>query len=261
MRKGNSTIRFVGAAGAIHPAAAFTLIELLAVIAIIGILEALLFPAVQSGMEKSKSARCLSHMRQIGIGLVAYASENDGTMPYQSYSITLPGGARTWRWADLIQPYVDPGATLSMVPGSGTIGEQPKNNNYGINADGYSASRMFDCPSRPNNNEYEFIVNDKALSEIYPVPGTSIQLSSIPKPAGLVAVSDMKIYNAADTNRVYHYFSPGIILANRTYPTNMTAPHLGQISFNCVYADGHAGSLARTNLYGYTAVTNLPFGY
>ncbi len=60
--------------GAARPAA-FTLIELLIVIAIIAILVSLLLPALSQAKSSARSARCLSNLRQIGIGLISYVND------------------------------------------------------------------------------------------------------------------------------------------------------------------------------------------
>ncbi|HMP72492.1 MAG TPA: type II secretion system protein [Kiritimatiellia bacterium] len=59
----------------------FTLIELLVVIAIIGILAALLFPAVTATLERGKRAGCRNNMRQAGIAMMSFAADNNGWFP------------------------------------------------------------------------------------------------------------------------------------------------------------------------------------
>ncbi len=60
---------------------AFTLLELLVVIAIIAILAALLVPVLNRGKESARSAACLSNLHQIGIGLQLYVSDNNNRLP------------------------------------------------------------------------------------------------------------------------------------------------------------------------------------
>ncbi len=59
----------------------FTLIELLTVIAIIGILAAILIPVVGRVRESARTAQCVTHLRQIGLALHLYADDNEGFIP------------------------------------------------------------------------------------------------------------------------------------------------------------------------------------
>lgn len=61
--------------------AGFTLIELLVVIAIIGLLLAIIVPAIQVAKMKAKVVICGSNQRQLVYGLLAYTSDNDGKFP------------------------------------------------------------------------------------------------------------------------------------------------------------------------------------
>jgi prepilin-type N-terminal cleavage/methylation domain-containing protein len=96
-----------------RPKAAFTLVELLTVIAIIALLMALLIPAVQSVRESARAVQCGSNIRQISLALQAYASAL-GTLPSgvanQNRNKNPPGvylGYTPDTWATEIMPRME----------------------------------------------------------------------------------------------------------------------------------------------------------
>lgn len=66
-----------------RPSAGFTLIELLVVISIIALLISILLPALQHAREAAKIVACGNNLRQFGIGIAAYANDQNGFVPPQ----------------------------------------------------------------------------------------------------------------------------------------------------------------------------------
>jgi prepilin-type N-terminal cleavage/methylation domain-containing protein/prepilin-type processing-associated H-X9-DG protein len=97
---------------------AFTLMELLVVIAIIGILAALLLPALAHAKERAKQAACLSNLKQVNLATLIYVHENLDTIPAQTNS------ARpfVYFYKELVKSYVglngtsSPADTLFICP-------------------------------------------------------------------------------------------------------------------------------------------------
>ncbi|MFQ6132496.1 MAG: type II secretion system protein, partial [Armatimonadota bacterium] len=89
--------------------AGFTLIELLVVIAIIAILAAILFPVFAQAREKARQTACLSNLKQIGLALAMYVSDNDEMYPRHSLpnSDINDGIEATYRgWvSNVLRPY------------------------------------------------------------------------------------------------------------------------------------------------------------
>ncbi|WP_425397315.1 DUF1559 domain-containing protein [Aeoliella sp.] len=81
-------------------AAAFTLVELLVVIAIIGILVALLLPAVQQAREAARRTHCLNNLKQVGLAVHNYHDTRQELPPSR-----IADGLATWAW--LILPHME----------------------------------------------------------------------------------------------------------------------------------------------------------
>ena len=91
----------------------FTLIELLVVIAIIAILAALLLPALKQAREAAVASNCISNLRQCGMALFSYLSDNNEVFPLQS---NMSNGSNDW------QPQIEVGnySNQNAVTGSST---------------------------------------------------------------------------------------------------------------------------------------------
>ena len=72
----------------------FTLIEILVVLAIIGILAAILFPVFGAAREKARAAVCLSNYHQIGLAIQMYAQDADDLTPANGGSYRHNGGTQ-----------------------------------------------------------------------------------------------------------------------------------------------------------------------
>ena len=112
----------------------FTLVELLVVIAIIGILVALLLPAIQAAREAARRAQCINHIKQIGIAIHLF---------HDSKKVLPPSRVDCDHstWAAEIWPYIEEGSVSARY--------DPKNGYYAqpLEVIGYQVA-IYYCPTR-----------------------------------------------------------------------------------------------------------------
>lgn len=133
--------------------AAFTIVELLVVIAIIGVLVALLLPAIQAARESSRNAQCVNQLKQLANGCLQH-EQAQGFLPTggwgyqyvgdptQGFGPNQPGG-----WMFNILPYIDQ-QNLHDLGLGGSASASPTQQRQGRAATMVTPLPAVNCPSR-----------------------------------------------------------------------------------------------------------------
>jgi prepilin-type N-terminal cleavage/methylation domain-containing protein len=130
--------------------AAFTLVELLVVIAIIGVLVALLLPAVQAAREAARRMQCQNNLKQIGLGLLNYENSKKEIPGGSWYGVPAAQKTRYDRWTVSVLAFIEQGGLAQQLDLKQPMSTTTTNNatvvrNQQISAD--SVIPTFICPS------------------------------------------------------------------------------------------------------------------
>src|SRR3954454_3596782 len=85
---------------------AFTLVELLVVIGIIALLISILLPALNRARDASRTLKCLSNLRQMGLAFQMYASNNKQYLPFPNTTMILNDPTQGYLWFNAVDPYL-----------------------------------------------------------------------------------------------------------------------------------------------------------
>jgi prepilin-type N-terminal cleavage/methylation domain-containing protein/prepilin-type processing-associated H-X9-DG protein len=129
----------------------FTLVELLVVIAIIGVLVALLLPAVQAAREAARRSSCSNNLKQIGIGLHNY---HDTILSFPPGWIDSPtANSEQWGWSALMLPYIEQGPLHDRLGVTrGTLEQRMATDSANVYPATRTVLKVFICPSDAGHN-------------------------------------------------------------------------------------------------------------
>jgi prepilin-type N-terminal cleavage/methylation domain-containing protein/prepilin-type processing-associated H-X9-DG protein len=205
----------------------FTLVELLVVMAIILILIGLSYPATLTALTHARTAKCSNNVRQIAIGMLAFAGDNNGNLPISGSVIpynTLSPDTGQYGWTQQLEPYM----------GVGSSKEDP------------SGKSVYQCPDRASvtgNTYYSYFNGAHAAYAQSNGSFAAVSIMKMRSPASHIIVGDISvsgIFGTDDADKDDYTQDPAFNGAT-TASSNSIGIHGGTV--NIGFADGHVENL------------------
>jgi prepilin-type N-terminal cleavage/methylation domain-containing protein/prepilin-type processing-associated H-X9-DG protein len=209
----------------------FSLVELLVVMAIIGLLMALLIPAVQYSRESARRSNCASNMRQVGLAMTQFCDTHQGRWPGTTHT-TEPDpitGKFTQAWIYTIGPFMEDVDAIRICPDdpAGPVRLQFKSTSYTLN--GYLTTEP--KPSFENRRKIGGMSKTIVCFELSEIPDLVAMQTGNP--------ADMDTYE--DHVHSFDWFQNSLIKKGQVYSTisNEVAVERHSGTAHYLYADGH----------------------
>lgn len=236
----------------------FTLVELLVVIAIIGLLAALLAPALRKAKESAKAVKCTNNLRQLALYTIHYAEDHDGKLPSSlGYDPELDPSIEHGYgfWAQLY-PYYKDGFSGPMScrlllycpvwPWQDSTGQPSPYafQGFDVNHGNYGFITYAGCRATYRSDGSWF---DVLAARFGPYEVTQVAIANIAYP------SDTMMYTCAGGFTVAGAATYSIQLGQGNYPTSLAWGFQASEPFgflhngrqNFAFVDGHIESLSR----------------
>jgi len=222
---------------------AFTLVELITVIAIVAILTSLILGGITRMNETSKSAKCSSNLRQLAQATFQYAQDNDGQVPPSVYNPDpTAGGGSTW--SARLDPYLPkpiPGNKSRESPYFCPSARRP--------GEWANSSPDYTCNARHSGSSTAGAFVGQAWTPVYP---PQVRLAAIARPGKVIMFADS--FHYGDVRQSGAWGLPMNRLQSADYFGKPTLPESGLAprhyfrdnpvrgKFNAVFFDGHVES-------------------
>jgi len=217
---------------------AFTLVELLTVIGVLGLLAALLLPAISRFAENSKSAACMGNLRQLGAAVFMYVGEHNGQFPDAGTSTDSNINATGLQWDYQLMPYL--GVDLDAP---------------GRNWRDVGKKSVFRCPGAlvspalpARSRSYSF--NRRITRGVDP---TDRRPSSLIRPSETLLIAEIEFPEGSNQSTV---LGGGRNNAMDIHPPHLYFAYRHGGHTNILFADGHVG--ARLPFGGVNAARSDP---
>ncbi|MDH7503038.1 MAG: DUF1559 domain-containing protein [Verrucomicrobiota bacterium] len=209
---------------------AFTLVELLVVIAIVAVLAALLLPALAGAKASARSAVCKSNLRQLGVALIGFTHDY-GHYPADTYRDTSISPFTTYGWPAYLLSGVSSNTAVFRCPSTGSEFDWPTSRS----PKGYPFPFNIDT----GTSRFSYGYNHWAVANVSGyglggAPGSEVPESRVLNPADMIAIGDSDGNGVADGDIVFHRV-PSAGGPQPTFPPGSRHKR----GANIVFCDGH----------------------